>query len=47
MYAYETDGLGNYVFMDDANVPSLMSIPYLGYCSADERKFIKTPVPFV
>jgi len=35
IYAYETDGLGNYNLMDDANVPSLLSLPYLGY--ADER----------
>ena len=34
IYAYETDGLGNYVFMDDANVPSLLAAPWLGY--ADE-----------
>ena len=46
IYAYETDGLGNYVLMDDANVPSLLSAPYIGYCSADDeiyqntRKFI-------
>jgi len=31
IYAYEVDGLGNYLLMDDANVPSLLSIPYLGY----------------
>ena len=31
IYAYETDGFGNYCLMDDANVPSLLSIPYLGY----------------
>jgi uncharacterized protein len=31
IYAYEVDGLGNHLLMDDANVPSLMSIPYLGY----------------
>lgn len=36
MYAYETDGLGNYVLMDDANVPSLLSIPYLGYVEHDD-----------
>ncbi len=32
IYAYETDGLGHYNLMDDANVPSLLSLPYLGYC---------------
>ncbi|WP_123042160.1 glycoside hydrolase family 125 protein [Cohnella candidum] len=31
MYAYETDGVGRHNLMDDANVPSLLSIPYLGY----------------
>lgn len=33
MYAYETDGLGNHLLMDDANIPSLLSIPYIGYVS--------------
>ena len=46
VYAYETDGKGNHLLMDDGNVPSLLSLPYLGYCSADDpvykntRKFI-------
>ncbi|MCL2014272.1 MAG: glycoside hydrolase family 125 protein [Oscillospiraceae bacterium] len=46
IYAYETDGYGNHVLMDDANVPSLLSLPYLGYCSTNDeiyqntRKFI-------
>jgi len=30
IYAYEIDGFGNRIFMDDANVPSLMSLAYLG-----------------
>jgi hypothetical protein len=29
MYAYEINGLGSYNMMDDANVPSLLSLPYL------------------
>lgn len=33
IYAYETDGRGLYNLMDDANVPSLLSMPYLGYRS--------------
>ena len=46
IYAYETDGFGNYCLMDDANVPSFLSISYLGYCKKEDvlyqntRKFI-------
>lgn len=46
LYAYEVDGFGKYSLMDDANVPSLLSLPYLGYCAKDDpvyqntRKFI-------
>ncbi len=31
IYACETDGMGNYSMIDDANIPSLLSIPYIGY----------------
>ena len=31
IYAYEIDGLGHAKFMDDANMPSLLSMPLLGY----------------
>jgi meiotically up-regulated gene 157 (Mug157) protein len=30
IYAYEIDGFGGRILMDDANVPNLLSIPYLG-----------------
>lgn len=42
MYAYEVDGLGNYYLMDDANVPSLLSAPYLGYCEIDDEVYQNT-----
>jgi len=41
IYAYEVDGLGNHAFLDDANVPSLLSIPYLGY-KYDPRVYANT-----
>ncbi|OZB94130.1 glycoside hydrolase family 125 protein [Paenibacillus sp. XY044] len=31
IYAYETDGYGNYCLMDDAGTPGLITIPYIGY----------------
>ena len=30
IFAYEVNGLGSFNLMDDANVPSLLSLPYLG-----------------
>ncbi len=30
IYAFEVDGFGNQYFMDDANVPSLLALAYLG-----------------
>lgn len=42
IYAYEVDGLGNVSFMDDANVPSLMSLPYLDYCAPDDPIYLNT-----
>ncbi len=31
VFAFEVDGLGHYTLEDDANIPSLLSVPYLGY----------------
>ena len=42
IYAYETDGMGNYNLMDDANVPSLLALPYLGVCAADDPRYLRT-----
>jgi meiotically up-regulated gene 157 (Mug157) protein len=48
-YAYEVDGLGSSLFIDDANIPSLLSLPLLGCVSAEDgiykatREFILSP----
>lgn len=40
--AYEVDGFGNHLCMDDANVPSLLSLPYLGWCRRDDPLYRAT-----
>ena len=42
IFAYEVDGFGSSLFMDDANVPSLLSLPYLGYLDASEPLYERT-----
>lgn len=42
VFAYEVDGFGSHYIMDDPNVPSLLSLPYLGYCSADDSIYVAT-----
>lgn len=42
IYAYEVDGFGNKIFMDDANVPSLMSLAYIGVHHADDEIYTRT-----
>lgn len=42
IYAYETDGFGNYNLMDDANVPSLLALPYLEACEANDPIYRNT-----
>lgn len=42
VYAYEVDGFGNQLFMDDANAPSLLSLPYFGCCAADDHTYLNT-----
>ena len=36
IYAFEVDGLGHVLVMDDANVPNLLSLPYLGATTLDD-----------
>ncbi|HEY4416538.1 MAG TPA: glycoside hydrolase family 125 protein [Verrucomicrobiae bacterium] len=42
VYAYEVDGYGNYYCIDDGNVPSLLSLPYLGAVKADDKTYQRT-----
>ncbi len=49
VYAFEVDGYENHLFIDDANVPSLLAMPYLGACDKNDpiyqntRKLILSP----
>jgi uncharacterized protein len=40
--AYETNALGSYNLMDDANVPSLLSLPYLGIFKKNDPVYLTT-----
>lgn len=42
VFAYETNGYGGYYVMDDANVPSLASLPYLGFLKRDDPTYVAT-----
>lgn len=42
VYAYEVDGFGSSCIMDDPNVPSLLSLPYLGFCEASDTIYKNT-----
>lgn len=42
IYAFEVDGFGNALLMDDANVPSLLALPYLGDVDADDPVYQNT-----
>jgi len=42
IYAYEVDGLGHAILTDDANIPSLLSAPYLGYTTTDDKYYQNT-----
>ena len=42
IYAYEIDGFGNNLFMDDANVPSLMSLAYIDSKFINDEIYLNT-----
>ncbi|XQA70712.1 glycoside hydrolase family 125 protein [Xanthomonas sacchari] len=41
-WAYEVDGYGNQLFIDDANAPGLLSLAYLGCCDRRDPVFLRT-----
>lgn len=42
IYAYEVDGYGSVVLMDDAGIPGLLSLPYMDAVSADDPVYQNT-----
>ena len=42
IWAFEVDAYGGRVFMDDANAPGLLSLPYLGCCQYDDPIYLRT-----
>ncbi len=41
-WAFEVDGYGNQLFIDDANAPGLLSLAYLGCCDRADPVFLRT-----
>jgi meiotically up-regulated gene 157 (Mug157) protein len=42
IYAYETDGRQRYNLMDDANIPNLLTLPYIDWCNAFDPTYAAT-----
>jgi len=42
IYVCETDGMGRYNLLDDANIPSLLSAPYIGYTTTSDPAYQNT-----
>jgi meiotically up-regulated gene 157 (Mug157) protein len=42
VYAYEVDGLGGQLLMDDANLPSLLSLPLVAGVPEDDARYRRT-----
>lgn len=42
VYAYEVDGLGHFALLDDANIPSLLAAPYIGYVPVTDSTYQNT-----
>lgn len=42
VFAYEVDGYGSHILMDDANVPSLLALPIMGFVERDDVVYQNT-----
>lgn len=42
VFAYEVDGYGSTIVMDDANLPSLLALPLLGFVAIDDKTYQNT-----
>ncbi|KAH6660971.1 hypothetical protein BKA67DRAFT_549776 [Truncatella angustata] len=42
VFAYEVDGYGSSILMDDANYPSLLALPLMGFVHADDETYKNT-----
>ena len=42
MYAFEVDGYGSHILLEESTVPNLMSLPYIGACSIDDPVYQNT-----
>jgi len=42
VFSFEIDGFGNRLYMDDANIPSLLALPYLSGVKADDDIYLNT-----
>jgi meiotically up-regulated gene 157 (Mug157) protein len=42
VFAYEVDGYGSHILMDDANVPSLLALPILGFVEPTNQIYLNT-----
>lgn len=42
VFAFEVDGYGSSILMDDANLPSLLALPLLGFVGRDDKTYQNT-----